>query len=67
MSRPRKHFDQSHHTKARLSKVYDCPMCGRRFRSRSHLDTLCNACWADNELKPYVTRSKSYWGTGPVS
>jgi hypothetical protein len=31
-----------------------CTVCGTRFRSLSHFDILCNVCWADNEMRPYL-------------
>jgi hypothetical protein len=31
-----------------------CALCKRRFKSRSHLDAICDVCWADNEMRPYL-------------
>jgi len=31
-----------------------CSLCGKHFKSRSHFDALCDYCWADNEMRPYV-------------
>jgi len=36
------------------SKKNKCSLCGQTFESRSHFDALCNVCWADNEMKPYL-------------
>jgi len=37
------------------SRINKCAICGHRFKSRSHIDVLCNICWADNEMKAYLT------------
>ena len=36
------------------SNLSRCSVCGKRFKSRSHFDAICNLCWADNEMRPYV-------------
>lgn len=33
---------------------HQCALCKRRFKSRSHLDSICDVCWADNEMRPYL-------------
>lgn len=48
-------------------KINECHVCGKRFKSRSHYDALCDVCWADNDMKPYVSRTKGYWGTGMMN
>lgn len=37
----------------KLTKLPKCRFCGKRFKSRSHFDALCDFCWADNEMRPY--------------
>ena len=37
-----------------LLKTSTCTVCKKRFRTRSHFDALCNLCWADNEMRPYL-------------
>jgi hypothetical protein len=39
----------------RTEKKYTCDVCGKSFRSKSHFDSICNLCWADNEMRPYIT------------
>lgn len=45
-------------------KINQCHVCGKRFKSRSHYDALCDICWADNDMRPYVSRTRGYRGTG---
>jgi hypothetical protein len=46
-----------------LTKLCRCIVCGGDFKSRSLFDTLCNVCWADNEMRPYSgMRSRSFGG-----
>ncbi len=45
------------------SKLSRCSVCGKQFKSRSHFDAICNLCWADNEMRPYVALAASR-GTG---
>lgn len=57
MSRSKKHSHEIHGSssgKVHYFKVNHCHMCGKQFRSRSHHDALCDTCWADNEMQPYV-------------
>lgn len=39
----------------KISKLSKCNVCGKRFKSRSHFDALCDLCWADNEMRPYIS------------
>jgi hypothetical protein len=36
-----------------------CFICGKHFKSRSRFDAICNLCWADNEMRPYLAPGKS--------
>lgn len=35
-------------------KTNKCMVCEKRFKSRSHFDAICDLCWADNEMRPYL-------------
>lgn len=48
-------------------KINRCCLCGKGFKSRSQYDALCDLCWADNEMRPYVTRTRGYRGTGRMN
>lgn len=48
------------------SAIAKCSVCGKRFKSRSHFDAICNVCWADNEMRPYVAL-RSVKGAGFVN
>lgn len=39
---------------AKTSELSRCSVCRKRFKSRSRFDYICNLCWADNEMKPYI-------------
>jgi len=48
------------------SALAKCSVCGKKFNSRSHFDSICNLCWADNEMRPYV-RLRGTGGSGFVN
>jgi len=31
-----------------------CTICKKHFKSRSHFDAICDLCWADHEMRPYL-------------
>ncbi len=42
---------------ARAPRPNRCSVCGKGFKSKSHFDAICNLCWADNEMRPYIAAS----------
>ncbi len=67
MEKSRKHLKAAlfadENDTSKHSKLSRCSVCGKRFKSRSHFDAICNLCWADNEMKPYVAIG-AYRGIG---
>lgn len=37
------------------SKKSKCSVCQKHFKSRSHFDAICDLCWADNEMRPFLS------------
>lgn len=54
MDRKLKNFNIGNKDSFEKKKMNHCSVCGGKFRSHSHFDVLCNLCWAENEMKPYL-------------
>lgn len=50
-NKPRNVIRLENHQHSQSSR---CALCKKRFKSRSHLDVICDICWADNEMRPYL-------------
>lgn len=42
-------------SQSRDVKKNKCVVCGKGFRTQSRFDSICNPCWADNEVHPFAS------------
>ncbi len=50
----KKQFANHENDRAQMTNFSKCSLCRKRFKTHSHFDAICDLCWADNEMKPYI-------------